>query len=295
LLNVNTKSFVKCCGLSLKRSEGFDATYHNGLVFVISSSDLSSLASIETFNCIENTWSTIPPLPKKISYTSCVSHGGDLYILGGYDTSISSKSSSIIKFNCHDYTWQILSITLSVGRSHHAAASFRECIWVAGGILHTPEVLSSDTTEFFNPVSGTVVQGPRMNRRRYQPRLLTLQSKQINYNSSFNYDLYVIGGDMNMTSHDMGTIDRLDMETFSWVFVTTFPTNRLKCAVCALNDHTICLFGGVDGATILHSYDCYDILTGLWTTTMSSPIAGRANGLKSSVAVQISPSQRIRL
>ena len=293
------QKYAKCCGLSLKRTDDFSATYHKGLIFVISSSEVSAVGTVEVFDFIKNRWESLPALPSNVKNAASLSHNGILYVIGGYDLNLSKTSSNIFILNEGVFeskqltkveTWMSTDHSLLFGRSHHAAISFDNCIWIAGGIILGQNV-STNSTEIYSPELKLSKNGPSMQRTRYLPHLLTLKSLD---KVGDIWDLYVVGGDIRGTTRELGTIERLDRKTQEWVIVTTFPRRRFKCAVCAIGDHVICLIGGSDGAERLKSCDCYDIRSGQWSTFFCgsqdySSIFGRVNGMESSVAVPITP------
>jgi N-acetylneuraminic acid mutarotase len=259
-------------------------------VYVVSSAEVSAVATIEVYNTIENTWSEFPsPLPDKLNSLSIISHKKKLYIIGGYDTRAAGRVPWCYNLIQDSFKprW-IRSSALLHGRSHHAAISFDNRIWIVGGIIQG-ENTSTATCEVFDPERNESIPGPNMCRSRYRPRLVVLKSR---YSSTPHQgDLYVVGGDILGTSFVHGSIEVLDRATGMWRVVTHFPRRRAKSAVCALDDHNVCLFGGIDGAELLHSSDIFDANEQTWSSReYDEAIAGRRNGLVSAAAVRIAPS-----
>ena len=95
----------------------------------------------------------------------------------------------------------------------------------------------------------------------------------------------------------IGTIERYDRQTKQWNFVATYPQKRFGATIFAMDDYNICVCGGMDLGTVLKSFDCYDIRSGQWTSISFEShggfdtILGRLNGLKSSIAVPITPQK----
>lgn len=93
----------------------------------------------------------------------------------------------------------------------------------------------------------------------------------------------------------IGTIERYDRQTKNWDFVATYPRKRLGATIFALDDYNICVCGGADLGSVLKSCDCYDIRSGRWSSISFESgggfdtILGRINGMKSSLAVSITP------
>ena len=191
-------SYKKCCGLSLKRTQDFDATFYKGLVFVVSSSEDSAIGTVEAYDYFKNKWEIKPSLPHRIKNVACVSHNDLLYVIGGYDTKISSTTSCCWIFNDQKIepsmgesgaSWLPSEMRLLFGRSHHSAISFDGAIWIVGGFIHGQQ-LTTETTEIFSPELNTVENGPSTIKRRCQPRLISLKS----LHSGSLWDLYAVGG-----------------------------------------------------------------------------------------------------
>ena len=111
--------------------------------------------------------------------------------------------------------------------------------------------------------------------------------------SAFKY----VTGDTEGVRAVIGTIERYDHQTKQWHFVATYPRKRLGATIFALDDCNICVCGGMDLGSVLKSCDCYNIQSGHWTSISFESdggfdtIFGRVNGLKSSIAVSITPQK----
>ena len=208
-------SFKKCCGLSLKRTQDFDATFHKGIVFAVSSSEESAIATVEAYDYIKNIWEIMPSLPNRVKNVACVSNNGQLYVIGGYDTKLSTTSSCCWFFNeqsgtlynnLEDVGWLTSEVRLLTGRSHHSAISFDGMIWIVGGFIHG-EQLTTETTELLFPDLNTVKIGPSTIKRRCQPRLLALKSFQFSSYNNYQLDLYAVGGIYRLICSDKGFLN----------------------------------------------------------------------------------------
>ena len=283
IFNPFTKKFNKCCGLSLKRTDDFDCIVHNGLVFAISSSEYSSIGTVETYNIISNTWQSFCSLPQPIVSLAAVSHGQNLFVLGGFNRKSFVKSKLVYELdypvsnlNDIDYknaqSWIESNHSLFIERSHHSAISFNDRIWIVGGIIGS-ENTSTNSVEIYDSKTQNSSIGPFMIRNRFQPRLVVI-----------NNDLYVVGGDMIGTKSILGSIEKYDKTNKKFVFVTNFVKKRLKMSCCG-HSNKIYVFGGSDGSDVFNDWEAFNVIDGEWEISNSNIISGRPKGMKSAIAV----------
>jgi Kelch motif len=87
--------------------------------------------------------------------------------------------------------------------------------------------------------------------------------------------LYVVGGDVGkevlprIGDKLLGTIERYDPASKSFVVISTFPHQRKGFSSAALpGDDNIYCFGGREGDEDLTSWDAYNVSTNVWQSTL---------------------------
>ena len=242
------------------------AVWHRGRMFVFSCHTEAVTGSLEIYNPVLTAWSKsasgLPMIIKSAAAASCQNH---LYVLGGdHFCKPQWKKSDRIFYLSNDtagneqhYHWEKVGVSLLRGRMFHAAADYEGKIWIAGGLLEkrTGDIfndLCTRSVEIFDPLSGTVVQGPEMLQTRFQSTLAVIGGS-----------LWVIGGDVHQTERTVGTVERFNGDLGCWEFVTVFPKRREGCAICAI-DGIIYVFGGYVGCHSFNDWDAYDVTTGRW-------------------------------
>jgi Kelch motif len=242
------------------------AVWHRGRMFVFSCHTEAVTGSLEIYNPVLTVWSKsargLPIIIKSAAAASCQNH---LYVLGGdhFCKPQWKKSDRIFYLsnesteNEQHYHWTKVGVSLLRGRMFHAAADYKGKIWIAGGLLEkrTGDIyndLCTRSVEIFDPLTGTVVQGPEMLHTRFQSTLAVIRGS-----------LWVIGGDVHQTERTVGTVERFNGDLGCWEFVTVFPKRREGCAICAI-DSIIYVFGGYVGCHSFNDWDAYDVTTGRW-------------------------------
>lgn len=260
-------------GIGLKRTDEFDVVCYRGLVVAISGSDDSAIGKVEAYHIESNTWHLWPELPKLLTASSsAVVPGGFIVLSGGTDRKDSRRSSEIFLLTHSqrlDYSlegvrnftgsWESGRISLLRGRSHHGSAVYRGGLWVAGGLI-TGRLVASNTVEVIDLSTSQSYEASSMLRHRFSPKLLVVDG-----------DLFAVGGDVEGSSLSVCSIEKFDPLKGQWVFVTFFPQprRRVRCAVAAYQ-HRIFVFGGSDGASILSSWDFYDVKGRFWASQIQS-------------------------
>ncbi|XP_062843055.1 kelch domain-containing protein 8A [Trichomycterus rosablanca] len=112
--------------------------------------------AFEFFDMDSRTWSTLPSLPCKRSYSGVLwDNTGRLYWLGGlrhggiHQSSKFTKNVSIFDTNQGSWLKSEDTVSMKTKRADFAAAIVRGRVVVAGGLGHQPSVL--DTVEAFHP------------------------------------------------------------------------------------------------------------------------------------------------
>ena len=152
-------------------------------------------------------------------------------------------------------------------RYRHATVVFEGSLWVLGGIVSVgagEEYTSS--TEIMDCQTGVWTAGPAMCARR------AIDVAPIVVGGI----LYVVGGDVGQevlprTVGDklLGTIERYDPATKTFVEISTFPHQRKGFSSAALpGDDNIYCFGGREGDEDLTSWDAFNVSTNKWQSSL---------------------------
>ena len=270
--------FRKACGLNMKRSDDFDAIFHQGLVFVVSGLYEATTSTVECYHPAHDAWTTMGQVPERLVAISCASIGNDLYVIGGANHSLGVKSTTIFRLCdtskralldlyspsgwdqvqqadmlAQGPCWEDCEGALSAGRSHHASINYKSSIWIAGGFV-TGNSQATNTVEIFDPVTTATASGPSMKRHRLRPRLIVLSDS-----------LFAVGGDVDGYRPDRDTIERFNDVQREWELLTFFPLSRPR-AVCFGFQNAIFVFGGEFGTSSRGSWDVYNIRSGLWAS-----------------------------
>lgn len=277
-----SSKFTTLCTFSLKRVEAFACVWHQGRCCAISGCFDPTLGSVESFNPVLNVWTEAPRLPRRIDSLAAASDGRSLYVVGGHDHGNRRRSEAIFVLN--DGRWDEVAVQLSCGRSNHAAAFHKGCLWVAGGVLgprlaspaSSSNSSSSSSSSSIGPVAtatceivdfrtGTVTFAPPMLKERYQLKMLTIRGR-----------LYAVAGDMAGAESAVNTVEMFD--DTQWRVVTTFPTFRTRCAVAALGG-VLYVFGGADerGRAVM-DWDAYDVDSDRWLSMNDAAEAAEGVG-----------------
>lgn len=311
----STKKSRKSCGLHLKRNEEFDGALHQGLVFVFSAADSASIGTVETYNPVSDTWSFFPNIPADLLSLSCLSTGEDLLLTGGFDRKSSSRVASIYRLRTptdHNKSstvsttgsldqapWDLCSVSLRVGRSHHGSCFFQGSLWIAGGIFagqisatNDVEVIDLGVGGLKGDSSSTPFPVTPMVKRRLRPRLFVLRGV-----------LFAVGGDVGAGgSWEDSTVECWSAEERRWRVTTLYPLRRVKGAACTFRGGVF-VVGGRGQGTSLSSWDLLDPVTNTWESSRFFPLGpagschggfsslleveGRSKGITSALAVSL--------
>eukprot|EP01038_Epipyxis_sp_PR26KG_P005149 gene5149-7169_t len=303
-LDLVSNKFEKVCSLDFKRFDGFDAVCHQGVIFVISGLNNSSNGIVEIYNIFQNKWIKLHSIPDSSTYSSAVSSGVDLYVIGGVESN-QMRSSAVYKLkrfslpgnnvstvrvradrawssdSAHsnddrishsldendDNCWSLCDHRLLIGRSHHSSIAFKGNIWIAGGFIGTTRLLATSTVEIFDMQNSVWSKGPQMVHCRLCPKLVVMEDV-----------LYAVGGDMFENLRiSRPTIERFNEASNSWEIVTEYPCSRYNAAIVGSNTE-IFTFGGMS----LVDWDKFDVKANTWAsqllTSEKSEIMGQIPG-----------------
>jgi hypothetical protein len=85
------------------------AVYHTPHLYILGGRNDSYLSECERYECAENRWETLPPLPKACTHMSGVVVESSLYALGGND---GSALDLVQKLSLESLTWELMQFRL---------------------------------------------------------------------------------------------------------------------------------------------------------------------------------------
>jgi len=262
LFKPKRESFSRRCAVGIKRTTDFEAVFHAGQLLVLSGSDGPSVGSVECYDFLLNLWSEMPELPVSLVAVATGKSDKHLYLTGGQDrqnrmrtTTVYSICSGGAAAGSASLRWELLSVQLKKGRSHHGCVFYQGALWVAGGFVED-SLQATDSVEAVSIAREEAVSQAHMMRKRLRPRLIVV-----------NNVLYAVGGDMNNFYHTASTIEMYDPQTQAWQMLSEFPMTRPGCAVAAL-DSRIYVFGGGSSQSLAQgSWDIFHTDTCEWESS----------------------------
>jgi N-acetylneuraminic acid mutarotase len=225
-------------------------------IYAIGGSDFSGVSStVEIYDTLAKTWSTISPLPTARQNLAAASGPGRLFALGG-----DNGASALTTHETYDPAAGAWSAAppLLTARSGLAAALGRDGrIYAIGG--RNPGYLT--TVEVFDPVANTWTTAAAMPTPRAELAAVTGPDGLI----------YAIGG-----QNDTGNLDVVEIfnpVTNTWATGPSLPAGRTGLAAAVGPDGLIYAFGGDDPSNLAStSVFSYDPTATAWVLQSSIPI-----------------------
>lgn len=252
-LDSSTLRWFNWSPIEVGREVFFEVLWYQGYIYSFCGIHHSSYSSVERFNCIANTWQPVASLPGRLAGAVGAELHGQIYIIGGYDwnTRLYSDAVYVLQTDCN--SWNVHPARLRAGRSSHAAVTFRNMIWIAGGIFEGTIHEGNSSVEIFDPTVGFWVPGPELRVSRFRLRLFVL-----------NDELYAVGGDRDEKGRlIVQTIDKLDADMKTWVYVTSFKQERRGFLSSVIGKYIYVLGGRTDGKLLSH-WDAFDVEEKTW-------------------------------
>ena len=201
--------------------------------------------SIDIFNTYTENWDTSSPRPTMASpraFHSCLTVGDRIYLLGG-ETEAGVPTNTVETFSITGedipLITQDLDSTLpllNIARSHHAAISVGDKIYIAGGMTGNPDpAVLTDSVDFFDVSSSETT---------WTPAPALLEARKLFKLHNMNNRLYAAGG-INSSDEAANTI--LTFDSNQWLEDTTIPDARLDVSTIAGNNAIYFLGGSLNG------------------------------------------------
>jgi hypothetical protein len=165
-------------------------------------------ASVLKFDSTQDTWSEIAPMPERRFGMAACAIGGDIYAVGGYESSFQAQAS-VFKYDTVANEWSILA-PMPVTCVYNSASVLDGLVYIVGAGATRREVLR------FDPASGAWTT--------LTPTLIAMR-----IGASFVVDgcLYATGG-----AESGASVERYDPATDTWTVMANMLDDRL--ALCAV-------------------------------------------------------------
>jgi N-acetylneuraminic acid mutarotase len=234
----------------------------NGILYVVGGSNGGSLPTVRSYNSATDTWAPLANLPGGAPFNGYGRYdgaietiGGQLYYIGGWQTSPPLPSSALQVYNPGTDSW-LTKASLGHLSACGAAGAINGKLYVSspcngyGGWVNTFDV--------YNPVtdSWASLPGPRVHT---DPVAGVINGK-----------FYLAGGSDGANT-PTAALDIYDPATNSWSAGASMPTSRSTMSGGVINGR-LYVAGGINGSA-LDTVEAYDPATNSWSTATSMPTA----------------------
>lgn len=256
LYDAEKNMWKPCKPLHYPRVDASSATLHDkiyvtgGMTYTYANQQSSQpvqrhcTASVLSYCHHSDSWTYVPEMNKQRSSHHCVSHGGLLYAIGGYNGQACLKSAEC--FDPKTKKWTTIA-DMKYSRSSFAAVTLEEFIYVLGGqgTAHLCTVERYDT---------------KLGKWEMMPAMST---KRINFGAAQLHGfIFVVGG------HDgqdyLRSMERFDTVLSEWSVVSPLSSPRTGIGIAVVQNQ-IFVLGGHDGNRYLNSVDRYDPREDTWS------------------------------
>lgn len=197
------------------------------------------------------TYEELAPLPQPLNHVGVVTHGGDLYVLGGYGDRVDAHTSDrLYRYDPSADRWSRLP-DMPLPRAAMAVGVVGDTLIVAGGARDRVPTSDAFAYDF---------------RSRRWSRLPSMHSRREHVGDAVaDGKLYVLGG-RAPKSLAVDTAERFDFATRTWEELAPMPVPAGGLAAVAVGDDVFALGGGDDGAgTVTGAVQEFDPASGEWS------------------------------
>jgi N-acetylneuraminic acid mutarotase len=238
-----------------------DQVYVVGGLRELATGGMRAMNTVEVYDVAQDTWSASTPMPDRRDHMVVVSHGGKLYVLGGFEADFVGKRNFWM-FDPALETWTSLPL-LPEPRGAGWAVVHEDKIYYLGG---SDENGNRRNTNFVYAISeGRWSVAAPMVRAR-----LHLTAAAVG-----DY-IYAIGGRRH--NYQLNTAfsinERYDPDTDEWTTMRAMPTPRSAMGTAVL-DGKIHVFGG-EAPTLFDVHEVYDPATDGWSLRAPMAVARHA-------------------
>jgi N-acetylneuraminic acid mutarotase len=241
-----------------KLSDG--ALYASGGVHA----DEVTLASVERYDSILDTWSAAPSLPRP-RFAHCACAVGDaMYVLGGIEENEDGRGetvNSVLKFDCRMQTWSEVE-SIPVGCDNAGACVFGSDIYILGGETHDEE-RTSTTYRFSTETNEWATLAP-MPEARSEHSVSVLDGL-----------IYVMGG-LDSDDDSISSVYRFDPVANLWSTVAPMSVARTTFESFTLGG-SIYAVGGFNEEGRLFSMERYSVASERWSEVLGGELGTARN------------------
>ncbi|MEZ4337545.1 MAG: kelch repeat-containing protein [Sandaracinaceae bacterium] len=224
---------------------------HEGRVWVAGGFDARAavVASVRIYDPVARTWSDGPELPAPRHHMALVSHGGDLYALGGMQTAAFEPLDTAWVLRAGSDAWAPVA-ALPRDRGAMAAASVGDVIVLVGG----NESRGGLATE-------TLIYEPSADRWSFGAPIPTEREHLAAV--AVDGALHVLAGRRNSLGSAGSEHEIYDPVADAWRVGPPLPYPRGGFGAARLGD-AIYAIGGEEPDQVLDTVDAFDLATGTW-------------------------------
>lgn len=176
----------------------------------------SSLSSVERYDPLVETWTSVAAMTTARRYCRLTSLDGCLYSLGGYDGT--NYHASMERYDPREGIWTQMP-SMSVRRSNCGIAVVNGIIYAAGG---NDGSICLNTVEKFDSRKNTWSSTTPMITRRSTHELVAVDSDI----------LYAIGG--NDSASSLNSVEKFHVTSEKWISVNSMALRRSSVGACIL-------------------------------------------------------------
>jgi len=223
-----------------------------GATNVCNQDNSSRTSSVEVFDPVTESWSTVTPMPTARNELAAAVVDGKIYVIGGV-----SAGDKVEIYDPVTDTWSTAA-PMPTKRIAMGATAVNGKIYVVGGCAEgSPDPCDGlATLEIYDPATDTWTTGAPMSTGRDGLGVAALDGK-----------IYAVGGSDGNTPIASGEV--YDPATNSWTPIASMPTARTQLRLAAVNGLLYAIGGEarIDGkVTVLSTVEIYDPTIDSWTS-----------------------------
>jgi N-acetylneuraminic acid mutarotase len=274
-----------------------------GTIYVIGGLSTGSLLikTVEKFCLSENKWKSCANFPICLMAATAVIIGTTIYVMGGSTSKNPTPVSGVYEYNILTNEWKEISV-LPIERHRHSTVVVNDCIYLMGGLSEKDILITR--VDKYNPKTDTWSTCAPVPKGRFGCAAIAIEHNiyligggsgkasnanrektMITYNTLTNIwfncadmstnrfdlaavlvnnEIYVLGGQMNISKENTSSIEKYDPKVNRWQIVGNLSIGTAAHNAVAI-DQFIFVSGGIHKKT-LDTMDCFDTVSGRWIT-----------------------------
>lgn len=238
-------------------------TMVNDKVYLIGgiAGDITTLASVEEYDPVTDSWRFITPLPRPRHHPAAVTLGDAMYVIGGYETVAFDPVSTVYRYDFVTHEWSSVT-SLPAPRGALTASVIDGKIYAAGGAPGDGRDLL-----VYDPATNAWTALAPMPTGREHVASVAVDGK-----------LYVIGGRL---AGNTDAVERFDPATGAWTVLPSLPTARGALAAAAIAGR-IYAFGGEGNRAsptgMFPDVESFDVASETWRREPPMPVPRHGAG-----------------